>query len=87
MERCGEDRVVECLADKCATVLDKRHVHPRVRRAICSSSLRRGGYGVVGGRDEERGRGGEEQGEMRMTEGGSENELHLWRVIEGIRGH
>lgn len=41
-------------------VLDKRHVHPRLRRAIRSSTVWCGGYGVVGGCDEERGRGGEE---------------------------
>jgi hypothetical protein len=39
------------------TVLDKRHVHPRIGRQIRAFALGRGGYGVVGGRDQERGGG------------------------------
>jgi hypothetical protein len=41
-------------------VLDKRHVHPRVGRAVRASAEWRGGYGAAGGCDEEGGGGGEE---------------------------
>jgi hypothetical protein len=41
-------------------VLNTRHVHPRLRRPIRTSTWRSDRYGVIGGRDEEGGRGGEE---------------------------
>jgi hypothetical protein len=46
-------------------VLDKRYVHPWLGSTVCAFALGRSGYGAVGGCDEERGGGGEEQGEMR----------------------
>jgi small nuclear ribonucleoprotein (snRNP)-like protein len=48
-------------------VLDKRHVHPRLGSQIRAPPLRSGRYGAVGGCNKERGRGGEEQGEVRWS--------------------
>jgi hypothetical protein len=68
------------------TVLDKRHVHSRVGRQIRALALGRGRYGVVGGCDEERGRSGEEQGEMRnrigdLRESGNAERIWAGRVV------
>ena len=59
-------------------VLDKRHVHSRVRRSICTPPFWRRGHCFAGRCDKERSRGSEEQGEMRVWREG----LQMMRAME-----